>query len=452
MKTKIIGSLLTAGILALTASTQAQTSWDLVGNSNATSSNFIGTTNNIPLKFKTKNVVRMYIGGTGKIGIGTSAPSSQLEVFGAATLLDPVIRATVKYTGTDDVIAIEGTSTVTDTTGIGVRGIGNLIGVNGQSNIVGVEGDGYYGVYGYANYTGSTTSEQTGVFGDAIGGNVANGLFGIATNSTQNISVWGVATDTATVGGIRDYAGYFQGNVFGYRFFQLSDERMKKNITPLTSVLSRLMNVKTATYNYKSSEYPGLHLPAGLQTGFLAENLDQLFPDMVVETVMPEKKNNKTGEVICTKENVKVVNYMGMIPVLTAAIQEQQKQIEAKDVVINTLQNQLASLESRLSKLESVTNSVEKTGAVINNATLDQNTPNPFNGYTVINYNLPDNTTSAKLMITAVNGQLIREISLNGKGKGQVQLQANELNAGSYLYSLYVNGQMVDTKTLLLSK
>jgi len=50
--------------------TSSSNAWALVGNSNATSGNFVGTTNNIPLNFKTSNSQRMIITTTGNFGIG----------------------------------------------------------------------------------------------------------------------------------------------------------------------------------------------------------------------------------------------------------------------------------------------------------------------------------------------------------------------------------------------
>src|SRR5215813_18645 len=61
--------------------------WSLAGNSNASGSSKLGTTNSIPLKLFTKNKVRMYIdGSTGNISIanGNAADSSyKLFVVGS---------------------------------------------------------------------------------------------------------------------------------------------------------------------------------------------------------------------------------------------------------------------------------------------------------------------------------------------------------------------------------
>lgn len=111
----------------------------------------VGTTTNIPLMFKTSNIVRMLITGDGKIGIGTNDPKSALHVTGLidstpdtkgvhlgmnSTLSDSIIelcssgtslidftevgvdrKGRIKYTHSDDKLAFEvnGTTSVTMT-------------------------------------------------------------------------------------------------------------------------------------------------------------------------------------------------------------------------------------------------------------------------------------------------------------------------------------------------
>lgn len=426
-------------------------SWSLTGNAGTSGTNFIGTTDAKAFKIRTNNTVRMTVASNGKIGINNGAPLSRLDVLGSGSDTNAVILGTVKYTGSVDVSAIKGISTGTDSTGIGVEGNGNLVGLYGYGNNYGAFTTGFIGHHSESYYTG-TTGFPTGMEGFAFGGQYGAGVYGFSDGaSTSDFGVWGDATDTVTVGGLKDYAGYFSGNVFGMRYFQLSDERYKKNVVMLDNVMDKLMKVKTATYNFKTDEFPAMHMPAGVQTGFLAQNLKEYFPNVVSSTKLGEKRDLKTGKLLVQGGDAEVVNYDAMIPVLTKAIQEQQVMIEAKDQMITALQQQLVALEQRMSRLEG-TAAAEKTSLNVSGATLEQNTPNPFNGSTLINYNLPENTTNAKLVITSINGQVVRTLNLAGKGKGQVQLQASELQAGSYMYSLYVNGNLVDTKALLLSK
>src|ERR1700712_5253039 len=81
--------LFSALIFGFAISTQAQNAapfWSLGGNSNATSASKLGTTNANPLILRTNNSSRLYIAPDGKVGIGTSSPTTQFHVEGLGLL------------------------------------------------------------------------------------------------------------------------------------------------------------------------------------------------------------------------------------------------------------------------------------------------------------------------------------------------------------------------------
>jgi len=455
MKKTILKSSLALLLLATTQNLSAQT-WSITGNAGTNAStNFIGTTDNKAFKIRTNNAVRMTFTGTGRIGIGNAAPVSRLDILGSSSATDPVVNIIGKYVGDADVVGLNASSVPTDTNGIGVVGNGNLVGVNGFGNNIGVEGDGNIGVFGFSGYAAGAAVDPTGVWGQTSGGDVANAVFGISQTGTQNISIWGIATDTSTASTTVDFAGYFQGNVLAWRYFTPSDQRLKKDIQPLGSVLSKLNKIETATYNFRTGEYPKLYLPTDRQTGFMAANLQDQFPNLVQDVTLPEKVDPKTGKLLSQSASIKVVNYMGMIPVLTAAIQEQQTQISTKDAEIAALKTQISTIENRLNAIEAAianTSNAERINSNLDGAALQQNNPNPFSQSTTIRYTLPENTKNARLVITSSNGGVVSTYALKGKGNGQVTLNANEFAAGNYSYSLIIDGTAIDTKSLVLTK
>jgi hypothetical protein len=87
-----------------------------------------------------------------------------------------------------------------------------------------------------------------------------------------------------------------------------SDETLKTNITDLsTSTLEKLLRVKTVSYNWKN--YPD----KGSQIGFLAQDLEQYFPEVV--SVAPN--------------GFKTVSYGGMTPILVEAVRELNMKVTA---------------------------------------------------------------------------------------------------------------------------
>ncbi len=434
-------------------------SWSLTGNAGTnTTTNFIGTTDSKPLKFRTNNSIRMIISSGGKVGIGNSGPLSRLDILGSTSDSISVVNIVGKYAGKkDDVIGLNSQSTPTDTTGIGVRGNGNLSGIDGFGNNFGVSGSGATGVYGLSNF-GASAGYPTGVWGESNGGTQGNGIFGFsATGTQQNIAIWGIATDTVNNGTANntDFAGFFQGNIGYWKAYNISDAKFKSNIQPLNGALDKIKKLATASYVFKRDEYPKLYLPQGQQIGFLADNMESVFPQFVIKNSLPAKINPKTHQVISQAADLKMVDYISMIPVLTAGIQEQQAQIEKKDVLIIELSNKLTALESRLAALEA-TSAVQnnRTSSSLNEtaAKLEQNNPNPFTLSTQIRYALPEEFKSAQIIITSSNGNVLKNYSIKSKGQGQLTVNANELAAGIYTYSLLIDGRMVDTKSLVLTK
>ncbi len=80
-----------------------------------------------------------------------------------------------------------------------------------------------------------------------------------------------------------------------------SDERLKKNITDLdSSILDKLLNVRTVTFNWNAGDDTETHF------GFIAQDIGQTFPELV-----------STGS-----DGFMRVNYTGAIPLVVEALRE----------------------------------------------------------------------------------------------------------------------------------
>lgn len=156
------------------------------------------------------------------------------------------------------------------------------------------------------------------------GGTVANIVAAGTTAGT-----WGLYSYATTLG----YAAYFSGNIYCTGSYLPSDEKLKENIQPIENSLDKIMQLDVMTYHYKTSEFPEMNLPTDRQNGFIAQNLENVFPELV--KFNPEKMEQPV--------DFKAVNYVGLIPVLTAAMQEQQALIEKMQTKINELENIIKS-------------------------------------------------------------------------------------------------------------
>jgi hypothetical protein len=264
-------------------------------------------------------------------------------------------------------------------------------------------------------------------------------VLGFANGGNFNYGVYGTA-----YGGITDYAGYFNGPIYATNITTTSDRKLKQDIQPLTSGLEQLLKLRPATYQYKTKEYKHMNLPEGKQVGLVADEVKQVFPQLVRSVVQPAQYNekDKTKE-ISPEVKFEGVNYQGLIPVLIASIQEQQQQIMDKD-------EKIANLEARLQKIEALLNG--SNSLPLNSATLLQNVPNPVNGTTTIRYQVPTTAKTASILLTDVKGQQLKAIVLSNRGSAQVSLDTQGLASGTYNYTLYVDGQPADTKRLVVTR
>ena len=451
MRKTIVKAVLAAGMFAICAPEADAQSWSLTGNAGTSGTNFVGTTDAKSLRFRTKNAERMRINHNGLVGIGNPSPKYRLDVKGKSNDSIYVVYARVNFKGDYDAIGINGVSLPAPGFGIGVRGLGNFVGVLGEG-IYGVLGDGLaVGVQGQAvgADTTSFTGDLTGVIGYTDMGVASIGVYGEAENANFNYGVWGQASDTAGP----DYALVGIGDVYAWRFFQASDRKLKRDIMPYTGALDRIMALSTSVYAFDQDQYPGMMLPTGTHIGFMADEVNKVFPELVKHGAIPAGavRQEREGIKVNVIEDMMAVNYTGLIPVLAQAIKEQKTIVDQKDAEIAQLRSQIASIEARLAAMEN-TSSARLTSGSQGSALLEQNSPNPFNTATDIRYTVPTGYNNARIILTDTQGKVVRTYTLNGRGNGSVTIQAGELSAGTYIYSLVVDGAVVDSKNMLLTK
>jgi len=81
---------------------------------------------------------------------------------------------------------------------------------------------------------------------------------------------------------------------------------------------------------------------------------------------------------------------------------------------------------------------------------LSQNYPNPFTSHTNIDYTLPSGMTKGELKISDMFGRQVLQLPINDHS-GTLQVPAAVLQSGFYFYTLYTEGNMLETKKMFLS-
>lgn len=59
---------------------------------------------------------------------------------------------------------------------------------------------------------------------------------------------------------------------------------------------------------------------------------------------------------------------------------------------------------------------------------------------------------NAQIVITDKDGKALKQINISGSNKGTVNIDAAALSAGAYYYSLVVDGRMISSKQMVLTK
>lgn len=308
-----------------------------------------------------------------------------------------------------------------------------------SSNLIGVSGeaDGGASSYGVAGTAGNSCGS----------GNVTIGVYGKLAPSTGPGSAFicaGVYGDDWSTGGTGgsgpsgNWGGFFVGDVVSTtNYYIYSDKKIKTNIKPLTNALDKIMLLKPSTYTLKSDEYKGLSLTTRPQIGLIAQEVEEVFPDLVKESGLPGR--DEKGNLIATGETAKSVNYLNLVPVLIAGMQEQQKQIAEQRELIYELSQKLATKTG----LNELSNS--------NGFAMLQNEPNPFNGETVIKYTLPAQVKTATLFVYDLTGKQIAALPITEKGSSSVTLTSDKLSAGIYIYSLVADNKIIDSKRMVVA-
>jgi hypothetical protein len=467
--------------------------------------NILNITNSRSITFKLGGVLVGYTGGadagekgTDNVSFGYNALSNTI---GAQNTAIGYKVLSFNTTG-DSNTAIGALALLSNTTGIQNTAIGyrvlssNTIGnyntANGawalQANTTGIYNTANSAYALYNNTTGNynTANGAIALFSNTTGQyNTSSGYFALYANATgsHNTAIGYSAnvnasdlSNTIAIGYIASPTASNQvriGNssitsIGGYASWtNLSDKRVKKNIRTDVPGLAFINLLQPVTYNLDLDAIDGLlkidrtkrpggeELPQELididkkareakekqiQTGFIAQE---------VEAIAKSIGYDFSG-VDVDETGIYGLRYAEFVVPLVKAVQELSTQVNELTALVNRLQGK--DVAPALLKSENVAESATGLQDLTSSgASLQQNTPNPFNQTTIIRYTLPQTGKLAQIVISNTAGKIVRQIPLSG-GIDSITIEGGALSAGIYYYSLYVDNKLVDTKQLILTK
>ena len=246
----------------------------------------------------------MRIDASGRVGIGTTSPSAQLDVRGSSPYMYIVDSGANLAT-----FVAEVTNTVVNvgSTYLGTSAVPLAL-VTGGTERMRIDSSGNLLV-------ATTTVRNSGIVSVDFNGNTA-GALGL--------------NDTASLNGAV-YAGFLSGGTFrgsitnnnntAVAYNTTSDYRLKENIAPMTGALDKVAQLKPCTYTWKET--------GSSSQGFIAHELAEVCPDAVTGE---KDAINRDGSI-----KPQGVDTSFLVATLTAAIQELKAELDATKAEVQAL-------------------------------------------------------------------------------------------------------------------
>ncbi len=333
------------------------------------------------LHFKTKSstletgnpITRMTIDENGNVGIGTTIPSAKLEIVKVSSTtssdaikigIDGEYDASIKFYDDDNEASQHykitygaGTQdlsfssdqydnalylTQSGSIGMGIKTPYNHLHVKGIGNeLIVTEGDDT-GDVGYVGFQ-APLDFSIGMFDD-----YSDSIFRIVNFKPEAIEFSTDRSGTETIVmtmldngnvGIGDTSPDYALDVYGTICQDTnsddtcdgtvtSDIRLKKNIVPIENALDKVLQLRGVHFQWDRTIYPATYLGAGRQMGMIAQEVEELFPELIYEDM----------------QGYKMIDYQKLTALNIEAIKEQQTEIDQLKSEIDWLKNELLKL------------------------------------------------------------------------------------------------------------
>jgi hypothetical protein len=195
---------------------------------------------------------------------------------------------------------------------------------------------------GYYNTAGGYNATVSGGSYNSAGGDYSwvSGRNMYLTGEADRTFLWGysaypinVSTSDAFIIysgdvaiGTTDPDGYklnVNGDVRCISIWESSDERLKKCIEPLKDSLNKVNQLQGVNYEWRIDEYPEQDFPEGKQVGLIAQDVENIIPEVV-----------NTSD-----DGYKSISYEKLTAVLIEAVKELKEQNEELEARIEYLEN-----------------------------------------------------------------------------------------------------------------
>lgn len=219
------------------------------------------------------------------------------------------------------------------------------------------------------------------------------------------------------------YLGKYQP-IYCSNLYKISDSILKFNHFEIQNPMAKLQSLQPYFYNmYSINENQVVTMNS--EYGFFSQEVASALPDVDI-----------TKDV----HDYKVLDYDQIIPIIVAAMKEQQQQIDSlQSIIMNCCQvgTERSQMSHSLTKTER---------SIITNLS-----PNPNDGKFKVDFQLASEVRNVAFEITDASGKQINYIKLssNDLNNRTLEISIESFNSGIYNISLVADGVRSDMKKLL---
>lgn len=195
-----------------------------------------------------------------------------------------------------------------------------------------------------------------------------------------------------------------------------------------------------------------------LCTGFIAQDVEQAAKEIGYDFSGVDVAKNE--------HDLYGLRYSEFVVPLVKAVQELSKQndqlnsstavlsgkIQSLEIENENLQKQIDELKAAVFTSSTNDGAVKISSSTISSPILGQNLPNPFDNSTIIPFRIPKGCSSATIVISEMaSGKIVTAIPVSCD-ETHATIESGNLAAGTYTYSLSVDGRVMDTKKMEIVK
>lgn len=165
---------------------------------------------------------------------------------------------------------------------------------------------------------------------------------------------------------------------------------------------------------------------------------------------VPGHVNNTQGENLVFPNDLETLREELHVSSSPRQVVEKLNALAAQMEVLVTANEELRRENEVIRK--SLNRCCESSNLDATDAYLLQNAPNPVVDNASIRYFVPENMTDARVEISDLKGIVLQTYEIQEMGLSNLRVDTQTLGTGNYIYTLYVEGNIVDSRIMVVTK